>query len=161
MCLQKYLKTSRLAYLKFLLQSLKKKKSRPQRKKSRLKSETLSKVSCVSAVICGIHYWSQNMTFLEASQCGGICATASPADCRGRHTPLAFYKTASLSPCRPLHSALIVCQEASDGKHTMQTIHCWPRAMHFAVTLNYTVQIAKAKEQRYAQSKQTSCTVVG
>lgn len=93
------------------------------------------------------------MTFMEASQRGGIYATASPADCRGRHTPLAFYKTPSLSPCRPLHSALIVCQEASDGKYTMQSIHCSPRAMHFALTLNYTVQIAKAKEQRYAQSK--------
>lgn len=32
------------------------------------------------------------MTFLEASQLGGICATAYPADCSERHTPLAFYK---------------------------------------------------------------------
>lgn len=48
------------------------------------------------------------MTFLEASQLGGICATAYPADCSQHHTPLAFYKTPSLSPCRPLHTAVIV-----------------------------------------------------
>ena len=65
----------------------------------------------------------QNMTFLEASWLGGICATAYPADCSWCHTPLAFYKTPSLSPCGPLHTAVIVHPGDGAGKHTMQSIH--------------------------------------
>lgn len=81
------------------------------------------------------------MTFLEASQLEGICATAYPADCSGCHTPLALYKAPGLSPCRPLHTAVIVCPGHSAGKRTMQSIHRSPRAMYFALALNYTMQI--------------------
>ena len=72
---------------------------------------------------------------------GGICATAYPADCSQHHTPLAFYKTPSLSPCRPLHTALIVHWEDSAGKRTMRSIHHSPWAVYFALALNYTVQV--------------------
>lgn len=124
-----------------------------QLKKGRLESEMLRKVPCACAVICGIHYWGQNMTFLEASQLGGICSTAYPADCRRRHTPLAFYKTPSLSPCRFLHTAVIVYRGNSAGKYTMRSIHYSPGTMYFVLVLNYTMQIRKAKERKVCKEQ--------
>lgn len=75
------------------------------------------------------------------------------------HT-MAVSKTPSLSPCRHLHSALIVCQEGSDGNHTMQSIHYSPELciLHLLKT---TPCQWKGQEQLYAQSQQNALTAVG
>lgn len=77
------------------------------------------------------------------------------------HVPLAFYKAPSLSPCGPLHTAVIVRPADSAG-----SIQCEPyiEALSYAFALahNCTVQIQKATEERYTQSKHnTRDTVAG
>lgn len=81
------------------------------------------------------------MTFLEASWLGGICATAYPADCSWCHTPLAFDKTPSLSPCGPSTLQLLCTQEAVLG-----SIQCNPHIT--ALAQIYTMQVWKAKERK-------------
>lgn len=65
------------------------------------------------------HFWSAPPNLEEFGQ----LLTLHIAEDATHH---GSYKTPSLSLCRPLHSALIVGQEASDGKHTMQSIHYSP-----------------------------------
>lgn len=134
----------RLALGNFLWEGLER-LSNPQQaqlKKGRLESETRSPRAC--AVICGICYWGQNMTFLEASWLGGICATAYPADCSWCRTPVAFYKTPSLSPCGPSTLQLLCTQETVLG-----SIQCNPynTALSYVFCASSNLHCASIKGQ--------------
>lgn len=153
-----YSRPGRLAFGKFLLK--RKNLQQTQLKESWLESETPSKVPHAYAVICGIYYWGQNMTFLEASQLGGIWATAYPADCSGCHTPLAFSKTPLLSPCRSATLQLLCAEEPGGGN-----AQCNPyiRAPGYVFWTNCKLHCTniKAQGKRYPQSKHNRYTVTG